>query len=94
MDERFIGYTDQPPVDLEAPQPRFAGAMDHVRRAAAWAAPVANEALRQETGRDVYDFMGRQQPELNQDQQFGAGVARWALRRVGEHMAERAAHPA
>lgn len=58
--------------------------------AARWTTPVVGTALKEETGMDVYRFAG-EQPELNEDQQFAAGVARWAIRRGMEHLAERQA---
>lgn len=55
---------------------------------ARWAAPAVGTALKEETGVDLYRFAG-EQPELNKDQNFAAGVTRWAIRRAVEHMAER-----
>jgi len=85
--------TQAPPVEEAAPS-RVATIIGHAKKAAGWSAPVVHDALKQETGADLYDFVGAEQPELTRSQQFASGVTQFALRRAAERMAERSARAA
>lgn len=87
--EPFMEGAPDPAPD--SGQSRLMGALktagSAVAEGARWAAPVVGTALKEETGVDLYKFSA-EQPELDRDQNFAAGVTRWAIRRGLERLAE------
>jgi hypothetical protein len=94
------GAGQQPPTAEAAPQedPETQNRLAHIRgmvkEAVAWTAPVVGTAIKDETGMDPFRFTKEGQPELTSDQNFAAGMARFALRRGMERLAARASYAA
>jgi hypothetical protein len=58
---------------------------------ASWLKPAAADALHEGTGVDAYDFLGKEQPTLDRDQQFASKALQFGAAVFVARMAARAA---